>query len=696
MDTLLEERTRSPWHAGEVTLQKAVGVAKRMGDLGPRVIRDFMTDQHRTFFTQLPFVALGAVDSDGNPWATLLANRPGFMQSPTPYRLSIAAKPYSDDPASSGLDDGDAVGLLGIELHTRRRNRMNGVVQASSAAGFSVDVGQSFGNCPQYIQVRDFELVRDPAIAPERQAVRLHELSERARAMITRADTFFVASYIDNDAGERQVDVSHRGGNAGFVRLGDDGVLTIPEFAGNLFFATLGNFLINPKAGLVFTDFETGDLLQLSGDAEVILQSPEIAAFQGAERLWRFTPRHIVYRAGALPLHWTFRQNGWSPNALMTGNWQEVEARLKAAALDDSWRRFIITKIVDESAVIRSFYLEPLDGAGLVAHAAGQHLPIRVTLGDGSKPVIRTYTLSVGPADGVYRISVKREGLVSRHLHDTLRIGDVIEARAPAGQFTIDAKEHRPAVLLAAGVGVTPMLAMLRQIVYEGLRIRRVRPTWFFHSARTLTDRAFSAEIAELAGSVSGAVEVIRTLSDTEGAVRGRDYDRTGRIDIEMLRSVLPFDDYDFYLCGPAAFMQSIYDGLRELNIADSRIHAESFGPAGLQRKHDVQNEAAPAAVPERAPAQSAVPVAFVKSGKEARWEPQDGSLLKLAEARGLAPEFGCRGGSCGTCSTRIVEGAVAYPIAPSFAVPDNEALICCAVPAESQAGDNQRLLLDL
>jgi len=696
MDTLLEETIRSPWHAGELTLQKAVGVAERMDDLGRRAIRDFMLDQHRAFFAKLPFAVLGAVDTDGNPWATLLANQPGFMQSPTPYRLSIAAKPYADDPAASGLDDGAAVGLLGIELQTRRRNRMNGVVQASSAAGFSVDVGQSFGNCPQYIQVRDFELVRDPAIAPEQQAVRLHELSEHARAMITRADTFFVASYIDNDAGERQVDVSHRGGNAGFVRLGEDGVLTIPEFAGKLFFATLGNFLINPKAGLVFTDFETGDLLQLSGSAEVILHSPEIGAFQGAERLWRFTPRHIVYRAGALPLHWTLRQNGWSPNALMTGNWQEVEARLKAAALADAWRRFAITEIVDESAVIRSFYLEPLDGAGLVAHAAGQHLPIRVTPAGGGQPVIRTYTLSVGPADGVYRISVKREGLVSRHLHDTLRVGDVIEARAPAGQFTIDAKEHRPAVLLAAGVGVTPMLAMLRQIVYEGLRIRRVRPTWFFHSARTLADRAFSAEIAELAGGVSGAVEVIRTLSDTEGAVRGRDYDRAGRIDIEMLRSILPFDDYDFYLCGPAAFMQSIYDGLRELNIADARIHAESFGPAGLQRKRDARSETMPATAPERAPAQSPVPVAFVKSGKEARWEPQDGSLLKLAEARGLAPEFGCRGGSCGTCRTRIVEGAVAYPVAPSFAVPDDEALICCAVPAESQDGDNPRLLLDL
>jgi hypothetical protein len=509
--------------------------------------------------------------------------------------------------------------------------------------------------------------------------------------MIEAADTFFVASYVDGEDG-RQVDVSHRGGKAGFVRIGDDGRLSIPDFAGNLFFATLGNFLVNPRAGLVFADFETGDVLQLTGEASVDLDSPEIAAFQGAERLWHFTPRRILYRAGALPLRWKFQANGWSPNSLMTGSWDEVTSRLKAAELANAWRPFKVTNVVDESSVIRSFHLEPADGAGLVPHAAGQHLPIRVTLPGEARPVIRTYTLSTAPADGLYRISVKRDGRVSSHLHDTLHIGSVIEARAPAGQFTIDARERRPAVLIAAGVGVTPMLAMLRHVVYEGLRTRRVRRTWFFHSARSLKERAFSREIERLAASANGAVDVVRALSDVEGAREGKDYDVAGRVDVALLCETLPFNDYDFYLCGPSAFMQSMYDGLRALNIADQRIHAEAFGPSGLQRRKDC----APPSAPARDAASQTVPIAFVKSGKEARWSPDSGSLLELAEARGLNPEFGCRGGSCGTCRTRIVEGAVAYSITPEFQVPDDEALICCAVPASRETGGGDRLLLDL
>ncbi len=313
-------------------------------------------------------------------------------------------------------------------------------------------------------------------------------------------------------------------------------------------------------------------------------------------------------------------------------------------------------------------------------------------LANASKPVIRTYTLSVSPSDGFYRISVKREGAVSVYLHDNLRVGDVIEARAPAGQFTIEALERRPAVLLAAGVGVTPMLAMLRHIVYEGLRTRRVRPTWFFHSAHSLAERAFATEIHELAQKGQGRVRVVRLLTDPSGALKEKDYDVVGRIDLKLLKHVLSFDDFDFFLCGPVGFMQSIYDGLRNLNVADARIHAESFGPAALRRKCDHSIDA----VPEHVPAEVPMPIAFVKSGKQARWTPGSGSLLVLAESCGLSPEFGCRGGTCGTCRTRIVKGVVAYAVPPAFKVPEDEALICCAVPAKPEVGGDDPLQLDL
>ncbi len=165
--------------------------------------------------------------------------------------------------------EGDAIGLLGIELHTRRRNRVNGIIGPSDNYAIHFDVDQSFGNCPRYIQLRDYEFVRDPRELFTGNIEEKAEIDATARRMIEAADMFFVASYVERES-RRQVDVSSRGGNPGFVRVADDGTLTIPDFAGNLFFATLGNILINGKAGLLFVDFETGDVLQMTGDARVI------------------------------------------------------------------------------------------------------------------------------------------------------------------------------------------------------------------------------------------------------------------------------------------------------------------------------------------------------------------------------------------------------------------------------------------
>ena len=310
---LPEHTAPSPWHAGELHLQEHAGVAARMDTVGRKVIRDYMPDQHREFFAQLPFVVAGAVDPQGDPWAGILEGQPGFAVSPDPHTLRIAAMPDEDDPLRAGLGLGQPVGLLGIELHTRRRNRMNGRIAAWEGNRFDVAVAQSFGNCPQYIQSRDFFFSRSPsmrfaAALPERAG-----LDDAARALISASDTFFVASYAGH-----AVDVSHRGGKPGFVRVDGD-VLTIPDFSGNRFFNTLGNLAANPVAGLLFIDFERGDLLQLTGRAEVILDSPEIAVFEGAERLWRVHVRRVVRRPGALALRWRF--DAWSPTALATGRW---------------------------------------------------------------------------------------------------------------------------------------------------------------------------------------------------------------------------------------------------------------------------------------------------------------------------------------------------------------------------------------
>jgi hypothetical protein len=292
------------WHAGEKAIQRSVGLADRMDEIGRHVIRDFMPDQHRAFFAQLPFVVTGSVDHRGDAWSTLLVGTPGFLSSPTPKMLDIRAARDPRDPASEGMAAGDAIGLLGIELHSRRRNRMNGTVSTADGGALHVEVEQSFGNCPKYIHLRDYAFLRDPGVLSQGEVREAGELDQAARSMIETADTFFVASYADRD-GHRQVDVSHRGGEAGFVTVASDGTLTIPDYSGNFFFSTLGNILLNGQAGLVFVNFETGDVLQLTGDAELILDSSEIETFEGTQRLWKFHPRRVVRRAEALALRWS-------------------------------------------------------------------------------------------------------------------------------------------------------------------------------------------------------------------------------------------------------------------------------------------------------------------------------------------------------------------------------------------------------
>lgn len=310
----------SPWHAGELALQQRMGVAERMAALGGRLIRDFMPEQHRDFYRQLPFMLLGSVDAQGNPWASILEGRPGFVQSPEPRLLQFNCRPLAGDPAATNLTEGAAVGLLGIELHSRRRNRLNGQVQLNPDGGFSVAVAQAFGNCPKYIQQRTAHLVRQPGAPAAQPTQRLNGLDAAARALIAGADTCFVASYLDpaGDSRQRSVDISHRGGQAGFVRV-EGNCLSIPDFAGNQHFNTLGNLLLNPRAGLLFIDFNCGDLLQLSGRTEMVFEGPEVVAFQGAERVWRVQVEQLVRRPAALALRWDFQQ--FSPHSLTTGSW---------------------------------------------------------------------------------------------------------------------------------------------------------------------------------------------------------------------------------------------------------------------------------------------------------------------------------------------------------------------------------------
>lgn len=305
----------APFHAGELRLQDITGVRERMAQVGRNFIRDRMPDQHRAFFAQLPFVIAAGLDAQGQPWATILAGAPGFMHAPDAQHLQIRSASRPGDPLVALWQPGAPIGLLGIEPHTRRRNRMNGRLDAVDAQGMRVAVRQSFGNCPKYIHPRQVTWqAGEGGESASRVSAEGAVLSERAHAMVARADTLFIAS-ASPDAGQPNqarsggVDVSHRGGPMGFARLddvkqGEHGAhttLTIPDYVGNFMFNTLGNILLQPRAGLLFVDFQSGATLHLAGHAEVLLDSPELARFEGAQRLLKVRVTQGWLIEGALP-----------------------------------------------------------------------------------------------------------------------------------------------------------------------------------------------------------------------------------------------------------------------------------------------------------------------------------------------------------------------------------------------------------
>lgn len=299
----------TPWHAGEVALQRSVGMAERMAEIGHKTIRDHLIQQHREFYPLLPMIVLGSVDGRGEAWATLRTGYPGFIHAEDEHHLHLDLSRDKDDPAEAGLGDGDSAALLGIDLSTRRRNRLNGTV-IRDEEGFALHVDQSFGNCPRYIQRRDPVFVGDPAAISGAIPMQFARLEGAPLDLVQRADTLFIATYVEDRNRQRSVDVSHRGGPAGFVHV-DEGVMTIPDYAGNMYFNTLGNILANPRAGLTFVDFETGDILQMTGVAWLLPTPSESALYPGAERLWSFEPTRILWRPATLALRWRFDE--WSP-----------------------------------------------------------------------------------------------------------------------------------------------------------------------------------------------------------------------------------------------------------------------------------------------------------------------------------------------------------------------------------------------
>jgi uncharacterized protein len=345
-----------------------------------------------------------------------------------------------------------------------------------------------------------------------------------------------------------------------------------------------------------------------------------------------------------------------------------------------SWngaRKFQIDRIVRECADVCSFYLVPHDKKPLPAFLPGQFLTFELDIPGERKRVVRCYSLSDRPHPDYYRVTIKRvpapadtpgskPGLVSNFFHSSLKAGDILDVKAPGGGFFLDTSRLTPVVLLAGGVGITPMLSMANEIMTQTPQ----RETWFFFCVRNSQEHIMKDHLEQLALAQNRLHLHICYSRPNQTDVKGKDFHHGSRLDLALLREQLPSNNFDFFICGPGAMMSDLKEGLLAWGVAGENIHMEAFGPISVDRIS-----------PPSAPAEPQPKVVFSRSNREVAWSGKADSLLSLALDEGVSISYGCRAGNCGSCKTAIKSGKVKYRKLPGCDVEAGSCLTCIAVP---------------
>jgi ferredoxin-NADP reductase len=365
---------------------------------------------------------------------------------------------------------------------------------------------------------------------------------------------------------------------------------------------------------------------------------------------------------------------------------QETKLRCREAEqVQSGWnglRKFTVAKKTPECDDVCAFYLKPHDGRALPAFKPGQYLTFQLDLPGRDKPLVRCYSLSDSPHQkDYYRVTIKKEkappdkpgvppGTSSSYFCDVLKEGDILNVKAPTGHFCLDMAKTNPIVLLAGGVGITPLLSMANAIAASGTK----REAWFFFGARNGREHIHKAELEKLAAENENIHLHVCYSKPGEKDVKGRDYQHEGRVDTELLKQLLPSNNFEYYLCGSGAFMKSLTDGLEAWGVPDKDVYFEAFGPATVKKKAAVPT-------PEETVHLQKVMVTFARSNKTVRWEPSAGNLLEFAAAQGVKIDSGCCAGGCGTCVVAIKSGAVDYLKKPDAEPEAGSCLTCICRP---------------
>jgi ferredoxin-NADP reductase/MOSC domain-containing protein YiiM/ferredoxin len=389
-------------------------------------------------------------------------------------------------------------------------------------------------------------------------------------------------------------------------------------------------------------------------------------------------PRQQLLRALRIPA----LSSGWQASfrALLEAEAGSGNAGLATASPPPAWpgfRRLSVAGIDQESDSVISIRLEDPDGASVPPARAGQYLTVRIQPANEGRSLLRNYSLSGPPGAGYYRITVKREhdGAVSGYLHGRLAVGDQLDIAAPRGAFILDGT-HAPVLLISAGIGATPVLAMLHALAEE----HSDREIWWLHGTRSRRDHSFAAEARSLLASLPNVSSHVYYSRPDPADREGRDFDAAGRLTPSVLAELEPPRDAQAYLCGPTSFMEQISAGLAALGLDAAHIHTEPFGPAPGLTPGIASTTARTPHVPSGEPG-TGPRIEFARSNLALPWSNDYASLLELAEACDVPVRWSCRTGVCHNCETTLIAGTLDYDPEPVEAPADGSALICCSQP---------------
>ena len=435
------------------------------------------------------------------------------------------------------------------------------------------------------------------------------------------------------------------------------------------------------RPGFYFRVLEEGEV-QAGDDIIKLASGPEQMTVADVDGLL-YLPGHTrqgVLRALRIPA----LSPGWqgSFRALLKEEPGSGNAGLAVTSPPPAWpgfRQLTATAITHESDSAISIRLEDPTGTPLPAALPGQYLTVRVQPEEGQRALLRNYSLSGPPGAGYYRLTVKRErdGAVSGYLHARLAVGDKLDIAAPRGTFILD-RTQAPLLLISAGIGATPVLAMLQALAQQSSD----REIWCLYGGRDGREHPFALEARTLIASLPHAQSHVYYSRPGPEDLEGRDFDKAGRLTAPVLAELQPPSDAEVYLCGPTAFMNDISAGLSALGFAASRIHTEVFGAAAAQTPGIAATAARaphpPAGQPGNGPA-----IAFARSDLTIPWSPDYGTLLELAESCDVPVRWSCRTGVCQTCETTLISGNVDYSPDPVEPPAEGSVFICCSQPRD-------------